>query len=107
MSNLFPKIRLVIGTIEGCPWCDKFKRETFPMVKSLGIRYQIIKEQAHLDAYEADRYGLPLIVICDSKGFPLKTHGGFLMLSELMEMINDVYDEKFPGEDKNGTVTPN
>lgn len=104
MSNterLFPKIRLVIGTMDGCPWCTKLKTETMPMIKAMGIRYQIITDDDHLDAYNAFDYGLPYIGICDEKGYPLEQHGGFVTISELLEMVNDAHDKHFPNVDKN------
>lgn len=101
MSNLYPKIRVIFGMAEGCPWCDRLKTRTLPMFKSLSIRYQIVTNEDHLEAYGANEHGYPLIVIADAKGYPLKAHGGYLTLPELMALIDEVYTDKFPGASPN------
>lgn len=100
-NNLYPELRLVFGFAEGCHWCDRFKEQTLPMIKALKIRYQILTEEKHLLAYKADDYGYPLIVICRADGNPLKYHGGFLTLAELMKKIDKIYDKYYPNGNKN------
>ena len=101
IQQLYPDVRLVFGLMDECHWCDKFKKETLPMIKALGIRYQIIRNENHLDKYEALEYGFPFIAICDKKGYPLHKHGGHQNLSEVLEDINKVYDKHFPEKNKN------
>lgn len=105
MSNLlFPNLRIVLGFMDGCYWCQRFKETTLPMVKALGIRYQIITEDAHLSRYNAEEYGFPLVVIADKKGYPLYTHGGYLTLEELMQLLNETHDQYFKYHEKNRSV---
>lgn len=106
MSNqLFPDVKIIFGFADGCHWCDRFKRDTLPMVRGLGLRYQVITEDKHLEKYDAGRYGFPFIAVCDSKGYPLKKHGGHMLISELLEFIGEVYDEHFPDNQRNRSIS--
>jgi thioredoxin-related protein len=102
--KLYPDVKLIFGFANGCHWCDKFKKDTMPMIKGMGLRHQIITNEQHLLAYGAAEYGFPLIVVCDTKGNPLHTHGGYVLLSELLKMVNGVYDKHFPDLERNRSV---
>lgn len=101
-KQLYPNVRLIFGFANGCPWCDRFKQRTLPMVQSLGLNHQILTKKEHLDVYKADDYGYPLIVFADRKGAPLVSHGGYLTLPELMAKMEEVYKKFYPGESPNG-----
>lgn len=101
MSNLYPKVRIILGFAKGCHWCDRFKQKTLPMIKALKLHTQEITNEQHLKAYNADHYGFPLIVFCNEKGYPLVSHGGYLTLPEFMQKLEAVYEKFFPGEDPN------
>ena len=100
-KRLYPKVKIILGFAQGCPWCDRFKQRTLPMIESIGLDIQKISKKEHLDMYKADDYGYPLIVFANEKGYPLVSHGGYLTLPEFMSKLDAVYKKFFPGEKPN------
>lgn len=89
---------LIIVTQKNCPWCNLFKKQVLPNLKSLGVKYKVVVSNPQIrDHFNIEGY--PAVVYLDQEGTTgLYLEEGYVSIARILHVMKAVQNDEDPSD---------